>query len=69
MDRQAAEAALERVRDTQSAFWDALRELEGELGRDLDDEEGADFTDMTLDDLLESAGDDDTEGDDVQARD
>lgn len=51
VDKAAAEKALEMVRMTQTAFWDAMNELENELGgADLDS--SRDYSEMTIEDLL-----------------
>lgn len=54
--KRELQAALELVRRTQTAFWDALGDLEGLLGGvDLD---GArDFLDIEVEDLLDMAED------------
>lgn len=50
IDKVTAEAALDRVQDAQTKFWDALNELEAAIGHDLDSLR--DFSEMTLDDVL-----------------
>jgi hypothetical protein len=45
----STEALLERVQETQSAFWGALRDLEGETGLDLDST--VDYAGYSVEDL------------------
>ena len=53
MDRKAAEAALKAAQEAQTAFWDAMGELESVLGIELHNADALDLSNQTIDSLLE----------------
>lgn len=67
MDRVIAQELLEAARAAQTVFWEALQELEGELGFDVDGLQDLDVVD--LDDLLEAADKDEDDDDPEHSKD
>lgn len=59
IDREEASAALRAVAATQTAFWAALLELEGILGRELESTD--DYELVELEDLIEDDEEEDGE--------
>jgi hypothetical protein len=59
---QTPEGALYRAAQAQSAFWEALSELEGELGFDVDD--ARDLEGLTVEDLKAEQDEDEDEDED-----
>lgn len=54
-DRAELEILLSAVQDTQRAFWNALYDLEGALGDDVELEGSGDYEGCTVDDLIAMA--------------
>lgn len=52
MENTKAERLLEKVQEAQTAYWDALSELESELGCDI--ESTTDLGGYTVTDLIEN---------------